>query len=676
MAPAGGGGAGSNGGSNGGKKRKGALKDFSKVKHKIGRKLKPSANETSTAFRAARISIPSQLQHTTVGASDDVDNDAHEPLDNNKSGDPASRSLSSRSSISSKRCERDLALAFPLLGHSTPAARRNALASIREIVSQDKRVLKAHATTIVVAAAAACADGDASVRKAALELLRSEGIRGVAPEALKPCVHVVVAHAKRAMASDVGAISKSGRELVESMCDAFPRALQAHRDDIFGAYADVLERRGDSALAPMSARSLEAGEAMFAAAARFANASMHEEGYAASLSKDRRDNNKGLVVNAFACAERLSTRWGIRLDRSAVAASPTPPSEVVSSDYGINTEGNVGASRLASHAVRFIAHECLRGLSAEQKDDDAKAHANAAASATLHAAWLLCTLPHGALAMADWRAIESVLTRTFPLVSTKGSLAEEANAALLAVLGRAWHRGGGCGRRGRCPPQELLVRLLSFAETYLAKHGETKASSAASRPTASRTPVMDSTFVEGVRILAEMDELWPPGDTNATRRAKLLQCVEALAFDAPRSAMGRGVLLSLCHRWLVVVGKWHNAEARVALSALAERHAAGFPRALHRLGTTDVALSSTVLSALLNICAAVPVPSNLEDALVPLFAVELDAGRVAYGPFARWPAQLQETACAVAQRAVAGDDGAGELAKAVNLAALRIGTRS
>ena len=181
---------------------------------------------------------------------------------------------------------------------------------------------------------------------------------------------------------------------------------------------------------------------------------------------------------------------------------------------------------------------------------------------------------------------------------------------------------------------------------------------------------------EGVRILAEMDELWPPGDTNATRRAKLLQCVEALAFDAPRSAMGRGVLLSLCHRWLVVVGKWHNAEARVALSALAERHAAGFPRALHRLGTTDVALSSTVLSALLNICAAVPVPSNLEDALVPLFAVELDAGRVAYGPFARWPAQLQETACAVAQRAVAGDDGAGELAKAVNLAALRIGTRS
>jgi hypothetical protein len=54
------------------KKRKAALgADFSKVKHKVGRKLPPKKNETALDTRSKRINLPNQrvAEHETDGTS-------------------------------------------------------------------------------------------------------------------------------------------------------------------------------------------------------------------------------------------------------------------------------------------------------------------------------------------------------------------------------------------------------------------------------------------------------------------------------------------------------------------------------------------------------------------------------------------------------------------------------
>ena len=615
--------------------KRGAMKDFGKVKAKVGKKLRPSANETATGFKAVKVHVANGVAAGKDGADGKL-----------------------------TRQHKTLEECMLLCRHATPAAREGGIKGLKELADSSRDI--ASAPSVLAAGAAASCDGSAAVRAAAQMLLRSDGVRGVPHNAARAAMPLILAHARRAMASDLSAVSRSGIGVVDAVADAFPGAVKEHRDDTYAAFADVLVRRADNALAPMSARSLEAGEVLLAAAARFAAAAGGLVETAAAPPPPRvRTDDGDARANAFANAPP-QREWGIRLD-------PAPTHGSTAADD--NDEGAYsarvppGARNLATQTARFLSQECLRGLGGgggAPADDEATAHAHAAASATLRASWLLCVLPVSAVDDEASLAVERAAARAFPL---NGGTSAEANAALLAVLLRWWRarpeapRGAAAAAR-----RKLLPVLLEFSESYLDARAVADAppdarverrggnDAALARP-AAWARVLDAAVIDGVRAMTESDALWSCcADTLDARRASLLERTEALAFDAPRSAMGCGVLFALCHHWRASARLRQAAASRALLSARAERHAAGLPRALHHLGTPDARATAALLDALLDMAACIPLPASLAGALTPLFSVVLGK-RVAHGPFSRWPASVRAAALSVAEHAAFYDSG-------------------
>ena len=177
-------------------KKKAAGKDFSKVKHKVGRKLK-KVNETNTSFKAKTISVPGQRLGLAGTARDDA------------------------SAPATRRRKQSMADLLRQTRHYQAKAKAGALQGIREIAETQMDLVTTPLPEVVTPILELLCDPDAKVRRLAVAALASL-ITHVPAERLRPFASLMLLHIYRTVTHLNLDVCIGGLDSLMSLLRRFP----------------------------------------------------------------------------------------------------------------------------------------------------------------------------------------------------------------------------------------------------------------------------------------------------------------------------------------------------------------------------------------------------------------------------------------------------------------------
>ncbi|KAJ8290990.1 hypothetical protein GJAV_G00020010 [Gymnothorax javanicus] len=191
------------------KKRKGQ-EDFQKVKLKVGKKKPRADNATDVNFRSKGIRLPEQLKTDAAGPT-------------------THRHLSIKDLLSQ-------------LHHYSGGVKQGALLGLRELLSQHPHLLDQHLSSVLSEVAAVFTDKDATVRAAAVRLLRFVA-QCVPAERVAPFFPLLSAHLTCAMTHIVEGIQEDALRVLDVLLEHYPGLLSARCTVLLSNFLELISQR-------------------------------------------------------------------------------------------------------------------------------------------------------------------------------------------------------------------------------------------------------------------------------------------------------------------------------------------------------------------------------------------------------------------------------------------------